>query len=119
MKSEVRQACVVMISAPNQDEAQRLARMLIEKRLAACVQILPNMQSLYVWQGSVEHADENLLLVKTTLDLFAQLEAAVRAEHSYETPEIIAVPAVASSRPYLSWMMEHVSSVDEIIEEQN
>jgi len=119
MKPEMRQGCVVMITASNQDEAQQLARMLIEKQLAACIQILPTMQSFYVWQGSVEYADENLLLVKTTLDLFAQIEAAVSAAHSYETPEIIALPVVASSRPYLSWMLEQVSSIDEIIEKQS
>lgn len=113
-----RQACVVMITAASQGEAQELARLLIEKRLAACVQILPAMQSLYVWQGSIEQSDEVLMLVKTMLDAFPNLEETVKARHSYDTPEIIALPVIASSHSYLSWMMEHVSSIDEEIENQ-
>lgn len=114
-----RQACVVMITAASQDEARSLARLLIEERLAACVQVLPAMQSLYVWQGSIEQSDEVLLLAKTTLDVFSHIEDAVKRRHSYDTPEIIALPIIASSASYLSWMMEHVSPVDEIIEKQN
>ena len=94
-----RQACVVMITAASQDEARSLARLLVEERLAACVQILPAMQSLYVWQGSTEQSDEILLLVKTTLDVFSHLEETVKARHSYDTPEIIAF--LSSLRPPL------------------
>ncbi len=114
-----RQACVVMITSASRTEAQGLARLLVEERLAACVQILPAMQSLYVWQGSIEQSDEVLLLVKTTRDVFPRLEATVKARHSYDTPEIIALPIIASSDSYLSWLMEQVSSVDETIEKQN
>lgn len=118
MMQDARQACVVMITAASQDEARSLARLLIEERLAACVQILPAMQSLYVWQGSTEQSDEILLLVKTTLDVFSHLEETVKRRHSYDTPEIIALPVIASSASYLSWMMKQVSSIDEKTEKQ-
>lgn len=94
-----------MLTAGSRDEAVRLAEMLVGSRLAACVQILPEMESVYWWEDAIERAPEHLLLAKTTLDNFARLEAEVRALHSYETPEIIALPVSASSAPYLEWLM--------------
>lgn len=97
-------AIIVFMTAANGEEATRLADLLIGAHLAACVQILPEMESVYRWQGKIERQSEILLLVKTTTGKFAELERQVRALHSYETPEIIAVPIVAGSTPYLEWL---------------
>lgn len=78
--------------------------MLVTRRLAACVQILPEMLSVYRWQEKVERSSEHLLLVKTTHARFAELEREVRAAHSYDTPEIIVLPVVAGSEDYLAWL---------------
>jgi periplasmic divalent cation tolerance protein len=78
--------------------------MLVDRKLAACVQILPEIQSIYLWKGKVERARELLLLAKSTRENFAELERQVRSIHSYETPEIIALPVSAGSKPYLDWL---------------
>ena len=95
---------IVFLTAANGEEATRLADLLIGAHLAACVQILPEMESVYRWQGKIERQSEILLIVKTSAAKFAELEREVRALHSYETPEIIAVPIVAGSTPYLEWL---------------
>ena len=104
MQEENAVAVVVLITAGSREEALRLAEMLVGARLAACVQVLPEMESIYHWQGQVERAPEVLLLVKTTAARFAELEREVRALHSYETPEIVALPVSAASAPYLEWL---------------
>jgi periplasmic divalent cation tolerance protein len=101
-------AIVVLMTAGSREEAVRLADLLVGARLAACVQILPEIESVYHWQGAIERAPEVLLLAKTTLRNFDALEAAVRSLHSYETPEIIALPITASSAPYLQWLTASV-----------
>ena len=93
------------MTAADEAEAGRIAEMLVARRLAACVQILPGMQSIYVWQGKVQRESEVLLLAKTTRAHFDELEREVRAIHSYETPEIIALPITAASQPYLKWLV--------------
>jgi periplasmic divalent cation tolerance protein len=103
------EAIVVFMTAANGEEATRLADLLVGAHLAACVQILPEMESVYRWQGKIERQPEILLLAKTTIAKFAELEREVRALHSYETPEILAVPIVAGSHPYLQWLNESVS----------
>src|SRR6476659_1287769 len=95
---------VVFMTAANVEEATRLAEMLVGAHLAACVQILPEMESVYRWQGKVERQAEILLLAKTTKDKLEDLEREVRALHSYKTPEIIAVPVILGSGPYLEWL---------------
>jgi periplasmic divalent cation tolerance protein len=100
---------VVLLTAASGEEAARLAEMLVASQLAACVQILPEMESIYRWQGKVERQSEVLLLAKTTRARFEDLEREVRALHSYETPEIIAIPIVAGSQPYLNWLTENVA----------
>src|SRR5919202_5091030 len=97
-------AVVVMITTGSREEALRLADMLVGARLAACVQVLPEMESIYHWRGEVQRAPEVLLLVKTTAARFTELEREVRALHSYETPEIVALPVTAASAPYLEWL---------------
>jgi periplasmic divalent cation tolerance protein len=105
MSVNANEAIVVFLTAANGEEAARLADMLVGAHLAACVQILPEMESVYRWQGKVERQSEILLLAKTTHAKFAELEREVRALHSYETPEIIAVPITAVSTPYLQWLL--------------
>ena len=102
-------AIVVFMTAAEGQEAARLADALVEKRLAACLQILPQMQSVYRWQGKVERQREVLLIAKTVSSRFEELEKEVRALHSYETPEIVAVPLLAGSTPYLAWLETSVS----------
>ena len=95
---------IVFMTAANGEEATRLADLLIGAHLAACVQILPEMESVYRWEGKIERQSEILLLAKTSAGKFADLEREVRALHSYETPEIVAVPIAAGSTPYLQWL---------------
>ena len=95
---------VVFMTAANGEEATRLADMLVGAHLAACVQILPEMESVYRWQGKIERQAEVLLIAKTTLGKFDELEREVRALHSYDTPEIVAVPIVTGSASYLEWL---------------
>jgi len=95
---------VVLMTAANRSEAGRIAEMLVSTRLAACVQILPEIQSVYRWQGEVMRESEALLLAKTTKDKFDDLDRAVREIHSYETPEIVVLPVIAVSGPYLEWL---------------
>ena len=99
-------AIVVFMTAANGEEATRLAEMLVGAQLAACVQILPEIESVYRWQGKIERSSEVLLIAKTTRDKFDDLEREVRALHSYDTPEIVAVPIVAGSAPYLEWLIK-------------
>ena len=106
MSDAVSDAIIVFMTASNGEEAARLADMLVGAHLAACVQILPEMESVYRWQGKIERAGEILLLAKTTKSKFEELEREVRALHSYDTPEIIAVPVVAGSARYLEWLSQ-------------
>ena len=108
MADDASDAIVVFMTAASGEEAARLAEMLVGAQLAACVQILPEMESVYRWQGKIERQSEVLLLAKTTKDKFEELEREVRALHSYETPEIIALPITAASAPYLEWLVANV-----------
>ncbi len=99
---------VVLMTASSREEAGRIAEMLIRERLAGCVQILPEIQSVYRWQGKVERESEVLLIAKTTSARFDELDRAVREIHSYETPEIVALPLTAVSGPYLEWLQAAV-----------
>ena len=103
------EAIVVFVTAADADEATRLAEMLVEKRLAGCVQIMPPMESIYRWQGEIQRAKEILLVVKTTKTRFDELETQVRAIHSYETPEVVAVPVTDASTPYLKWLLSELT----------
>ena len=97
---------VVLMTAANREEANQIAEMLVSARLAACVQILNEIESVYRWQGEVKREQEILLLAKTSRARFEELESKVRAMHSYETPEIIALPITAASEPYLKWLLD-------------
>ena len=97
-------AIVVLMTAGSSEEASRLAEMLVGAHLAACVQIMPQMESIYRWKGEVHRAPEFLLLAKTTAACFDELEREVRSLHTYDTPEIIAVPVAHVSAPYFEWL---------------
>lgn len=101
-------ALVVITTTETSGEAERLANLLVERELAACVQILPQMTSIYRWQNKIEQAKETLLLIKTTRAAFSQLEAAIKENHTYQTPEIIALPVEAGSDGYLDWLADSI-----------
>jgi periplasmic divalent cation tolerance protein len=94
----------VFIVAADMAEAERIAEALVQDRLAACVNILGGVKSVYRWQGEVEKADEVALVAKTTVSLFDNLAARVRALHSYDTPAIVAWPIIAGDAAYLDWI---------------
>ena len=104
MSSEIR---IVWVTAPA-DEADRIARGLVQERVAACVNVVPTIRSVYRWQGGIEEAPEALLVIKTTAERFAALEHAVMRLHPYDVPEILAVPVSAGLPAYLAWVAEEV-----------
>lgn len=110
MPPETAHPIIVLMTAASSEEAKRLADMLVEASLAACVQILPQMESVYRWKGKIERESEVLLIAKTLSDKFAELEQRVREMHSYETPEIVAIPASALSTPYREWLVDTLNS---------
>jgi periplasmic divalent cation tolerance protein len=99
----------VMTTVDDAEGAQRIADALVGARLAACVQIIGPIASTYWWQGEINSAQEWLCLAKTRADLYAEVEAAIRAAHSYDVPEILALPIVAGSDGYLGWVDAELS----------
>jgi periplasmic divalent cation tolerance protein len=97
-------ALLILTSLPDLASAQALARQLVEHKLAACVNLLPAVQSVYRWQGQVEQALETTLLIKTVVHRYAELESAIKAAHPYAVPEIIALPIMAGLPAYLDWI---------------
>ncbi|MGE0057980.1 MAG: divalent-cation tolerance protein CutA [Dehalococcoidia bacterium] len=100
---------VVMITTAPEVAAAAIARALVEQRLAACVNILPAVQSVYRWQGAVEEASEALVVIKTLRSRFEAVDAALRELHPYEVYELLALPVEAGNAAYLGWMRESVS----------
>ncbi|MGJ3247714.1 MAG: divalent-cation tolerance protein CutA [Elainellaceae cyanobacterium] len=98
---------VVMVTAPSQEEASAIAHALIKAQIAACVSMMP-IQSIYTWKGEIQTDHEWQLFIKTDLSKFTTLEAKVQELHSYEVPEIIAIPILRGSQPYLRWINEQV-----------
>jgi len=98
---------VVLVTASSRIEAEAIATSLVQSQLAACVSLLP-IHSIYPWQGELHQEQEWQLLIKTDLTQFDTLEAKIRELHSYEVPEIIALPIVSGSQPYLQWISEQV-----------
>ena len=97
---------VVLVTAPNVEVARFLARSLVESRLAACVNVVPAIHSLYRWEGEVQEDEEVLLVVKTRADRGDALTSRIRDLHPYAVPEVLALPAVGGSEPYLRWVCE-------------
>jgi periplasmic divalent cation tolerance protein len=101
---------VVLVTCRSAKEADRIARSLVEKRLTACGNILRSpIRSIYRWKEKIESAREVLLVIKTSRSRFPELQAAIKRLHSYEVPEIIALPIAAGSRAYLSWLAESLA----------
>lgn len=103
---------VVLVTAGSADDASRLANALVEERLAACVNVVPGVQSVYRWQGAVEHAAEWLLVIKTARARLADVVARVKALHTYTVPEVLALPVYGGSEAYLSWLLAQVEPPD-------
>ena len=101
---------VVLCTCESRQQALTIAEALVDSRMAACVNVLPGIHSVYRWQGNVETAAEVLLLIKTTQECFAAMRDLIGELHSYDTPEIIALPVVEGSEKYLSWLREQVSA---------
>ena len=97
---------VVLSTCASSEEAERIARTLVEKKLAACVNILPAVRSIYRWKGAIEDDQETLLLIKTSRALFGELRVEIQKLHSYEVPEAIAIPIVDGLERYLKWMAD-------------
>ncbi|SNT04985.1 divalent cation tolerance protein [Noviherbaspirillum humi] len=97
---------IVLTNLPDGASAQALARHIVEQRLAACVNILPGVRSLYRWQGAVEEAAEVTLLIKTPATGYDALETAIRQQHPYDVPEVVAIPVSAGLPAYLAWVAD-------------
>jgi len=102
---------LILTTCPDIPAAERIASELVDKSLAACVQLLPGMKSFFRWQGKVENADEILLLIKTVTEKYTEIENIINSLHSYEVPEIIAVPITTGLRDYLSWIDDNTKAL--------
>lgn len=100
---------LLLNTCPDLETARKLARMLVERRLAACVNILPGVTSVYAWQGKIEQDPELLLFIKTRAELYAQVEELVRREHPYDVPELVALDFEGGLPAYLKWIEESTS----------
>jgi periplasmic divalent cation tolerance protein len=101
---------IVLTTAGSEQEARKIAHSLVERRLAACVNIVPQVTSIYRWQGKIEEAQEWLLVVKTTAAAFGKVREAIAELHSYELPECVCLPIEDGSPNYLEWIAESVSA---------
>lgn len=99
-------AVVVLVNAANAEQADSIAQTLVDERLAACANIVSPIHSVYRWKGEVETATEHLMIIKKRANLVAKVEARVKELHSYEVPEVIALPIVAGAKSYLDWVFE-------------
>jgi periplasmic divalent cation tolerance protein len=97
---------LILTTCPNEDSAQEIASEVISNSLAGCVNILANLLSIYRWQGRVEKNQEHLLMIKTHIDYYPQVEQLLKQIHPYEVPEIIAIPINRGSTEYLSWLKQ-------------
>jgi periplasmic divalent cation tolerance protein len=95
---------VVLITAGNEEEAHKIAKLLVKEKKAACVNIVPGVDSLFHWKGKIDSARESLLLVKTRAPLLSEIISLVKEVHSYEVPEIIALPIIGGSEEYIKWL---------------
>lgn len=108
--SDAGDSILVFCNFPNAEVARQIARVVVEKELAACVNILAPAESIYRWEGKIETEPEVPALIKSTLEAFGDLEAEIRALHPYDTPEVIALPIIAGSNAYLDWVQQSVRS---------
>ena len=101
----------IQITFPTAELANAMATKLVREKLVACAQVCGTIQSVYTWKGVCETSKETLLLAKTALPLFERVESAVRADHPYECPQIVALPIVAANADYLDWLAEQIERV--------
>ncbi len=99
---------VILITAKDKKEAEKIAKKLIKSKLAACVNIVGGIKSLFWWQGKVDQAKETLLIVKSRKEKFEKIAKLAKAIHSYDVPEIIAIPIVSGFKPYLNWIDDSI-----------
>ncbi|MEM0233667.1 MAG: divalent-cation tolerance protein CutA [Candidatus Nezhaarchaeales archaeon] len=99
---------VVLITFPSKEEAYKVGRKLVEEGLAACVNVIEKVRSLFIFEGKFEECDEALAIVKTKLDVLQRLIEAVKSMHSYSVPEVIAIPIIAGYEHYLKWLEESI-----------
>lgn len=104
-----RNPIIILVTTSSPDEAEHIAQVLVEERLAACVQTGLPIQSFFWWENAVQHEPEQLLLIKSTQDKFEELSERVQALHSYDVPEIIALPIVDGSPAYLDWLKQETA----------
>ena len=100
----------VLVTASRREEAEKIARKLLDERVAACINIVEGVRSLFWWQGKIDEASEVLMIIKTRLDLFEKVIEYVKMLHSYTVPEIVALPIIAGNAEYLKWIDEVVKS---------
>lgn len=100
---------VILVTAGNAEEAATIADTLVRDRLAACASVLGGVRSIFHWQGKIDQADEHLVILKGRSEHFQRIEQRVRDLHSYDVPEIIALPVIAGSAPYLKWLREETA----------
>ena len=109
MPSDAASIRIALTATGTVEEGQRLARQLVERHLAACVNVIPNLTSVYRWRGAIEEASEVLLLIKTTKEMLGALESALRELHSYDVPEFLVLDVDSGSQPYLDWLLNSVA----------
>ena len=102
----------ISTATDRREDAEKISRALVKRQLAACVQILGPITSIYSWKGKIETTEEWLLLIKTRRELFKKVEQSIKGLHSYETPEIIALPVLEGSRDYLGWLAVELAKKD-------
>lgn len=100
---------IIFVTVPSRDIGEKIAGVLVERRLAACANLIPAVHSIFAWQGKIEHEEELLMVIKSRAALFQKLEAAVRELHPYEVPEVIALPILLGSQGYLDWIDRETS----------
>ena len=99
---------VILVTVTSKKECRKIAKHLVEAKLAACVNITQHIESIYRWEGQIAHDREFQLFIKSTLNLFPEIEAAISKVHSYQTPEIVCLPIMEGSRNYLQWVGDSV-----------
>jgi periplasmic divalent cation tolerance protein len=104
------QLSLILVTAPSLEVANRLAHGLVSERLAACVNVLPQVMSTYVWQGRLEQAEEALMMIKTRRSCYAAVERYIHAQHPYDTPEIVEIPAGRVTQRYWAWVLKETDS---------
>ncbi len=105
---------VILVTVASKEEGHKIARHLVESRLAACVNVTGAIESIYRWKGEISQDQEYQLFVKTTREMFPEIQAAIAKLHSYQTPEMICLPIIDGSREYLLWVDESVNSANPV-----